>query len=149
MRLIRGLGKVLWFELLWKVLVLVVVSPLFQDVYQTYVASVGVSFNKIFAKLGSDYKKPDATTLITVDNFRQIVWPLPVTDLLFVGRAAGRVLAQHGVATIGQLAAFDRDALVALLGKGHEGYIESHGVRRPFSEWAVLEDCLAPRQRAG
>ena len=45
MRLIRGLGKVLWFELLWKVLVLVVVSPLFQDVYQTYVASVGVSFN--------------------------------------------------------------------------------------------------------
>ena len=79
--------------------------------------SVGVSFNKIFAKLGSDYKKPDATTLITVDNFRQIVWPLPVTDLLFVGRAAGRVLAQHGVATIGQLAAFDRDALVALLGK--------------------------------
>ena len=79
--------------------------------------SVGVSFNKIFAKLGSDYKKPDATTLITVDNFRQLVWPLPVTDLLFVGRAAGRVLAQHGVATIGQLAAFDRDALVALLGK--------------------------------
>ena len=79
--------------------------------------SVGVSFNKIFAKLGSDYKKPDATTLITVDNFRQLVWPLPVTDLLFVGRAAGRVLAQHGVATIGQLAAFDRDALMALLGK--------------------------------
>ena len=80
-------------------------------------ASVGVSFNKIFAKLGSDYKKPDATTLITVDNFRQLVWPLPVTDLLFVGRAAGRVLAQHGGATIGQLAAFDRDALMALLGK--------------------------------
>ena len=45
MRLIRGLGKVLWFELLWKVLILVLVNPLFQDVYQTYVASVGVSFN--------------------------------------------------------------------------------------------------------
>ena len=53
--------------------------------------SVGVSFNKVFAKLGSDYKKPDATTCITAENFRRIVWPLPVTDLLFVGRAAARV----------------------------------------------------------
>ena len=79
--------------------------------------SVGVSFNKIFAKLGSDYKKPDATTLITVENFRRMVWPLPVTDLLFVGRAAARVLAQYGVTTIGELAAFDRDALITLLGK--------------------------------
>ena len=79
--------------------------------------SVGVSFNKIFAKLGSDYKKPDATTLITADNFRAIVWPLPVTDLLFVGRAAARVLGQYGVSTIGDLAAFDRAALVTLLGK--------------------------------
>ena len=52
--------------------------------------SVGVSFNKVFAKLGSDYKKPDATTLITRENFKQIVWPLPVTDLLYVGRAASR-----------------------------------------------------------
>ena len=79
--------------------------------------SVGVSFNKIFAKLGSDYKKPDATTVITVDDFRQIVWPLPVTDLLFVGRAAAKVLGQYGVTTIGELAAFDRQALVELLGK--------------------------------
>jgi len=79
--------------------------------------SVGVSFNKIFAKLGSDYKKPDATTVITVDNFRSLVWPLPVTDLLFVGRAAARVLEQYGVRTIGELAAFDRQALVNLLGK--------------------------------
>lgn len=79
--------------------------------------SVGVSFNKVFAKLGSDYKKPDATTLISAENFREIVWPLPVTDLLFVGRAAAKVLEQYGVTTIGQLAAFDRDALVNLLGK--------------------------------
>ena len=79
--------------------------------------SVGVSFNKIFAKLGSDYKKPDATTLISVDNFRDIVWPLPVTDLLFVGRAAAKVLGQYGVTTIGELAAFDRQALITLLGK--------------------------------
>lgn len=79
--------------------------------------SVGVSFNKIFAKLGSDYKKPDATTLITPENFRDIVWPLPVTDLLYVGRAAAKVLEQYGVCTIGRLAAFDRQALVNLLGK--------------------------------
>jgi len=79
--------------------------------------SVGVSFNKIFAKLGSDYKKPDATTLITQEGFRDIVWPLPVTDLLFVGRAAAKVLGQYGVSTIGDLAGFDRQALVTLLGK--------------------------------
>ena len=79
--------------------------------------SVGVSFNKIFAKMGSDYKKPDATTVISRENFKEIVWPLPVTDLLFVGRAAARVLAQYGVTTIGALAAFDRGALVELLGK--------------------------------
>ena len=79
--------------------------------------SVGVSFNKMFAKLGSDYKKPDATTLITPENFQDIVWPLPVTDLLYVGRAAARTLERYGVHTIGQLAAFDRQALTTLLGK--------------------------------
>ena len=50
--------------------------------------SVGVSFNKVFAKLGSDYKKPDAVTVIDTENFRRIVWPLPVNTLLYVGRAA-------------------------------------------------------------
>ena len=93
--------------------------------------SVGVSFNKVFAKLGSDYKKPDATTLITPDNFRDLVWPLPVTDLLFVGRAAARVLARHGVATIGQLAAFDRAGLAALLGKaGGQLWDYANGLER-------------------
>ncbi len=79
--------------------------------------SVGVSFNKVFAKLGSDYKKPDATTVISRENYQRMVWPLPVTDLLFVGRAAARVLGQYGISTIGELAAFDRKALVELLGK--------------------------------
>ncbi len=78
---------------------------------------MGVSFNKVFAKLGSDYKKPDATTVISRENFRRIVWPLPVTDLLFVGRAAAKMLGQYGVSTIGQLAAFDKKALTELLGK--------------------------------
>ena len=79
--------------------------------------SVGVSFNKVFAKLGSDYKKPDATTVITRENFRQMVWPLPVTDLLYVGRAANRTFEQFGIRTIGDLAAFDREQLFQLLGK--------------------------------
>ncbi|MBQ3134652.1 MAG: DNA polymerase IV [Oscillospiraceae bacterium] len=79
--------------------------------------SVGVSFNKVFAKLGSDYKKPDATTVIWREDVERIVWPLPVGDLLFVGRAAARELERYGVTTIGQLAAFNRDALGQLLGQ--------------------------------
>ncbi len=79
--------------------------------------SVGVSFNKVFAKLGSDYRKPDATTVISRENFRTMVWPLPVTDLLYVGRAAATAFQKFGICTIGDLAAFDREALFALLGK--------------------------------
>ena len=79
--------------------------------------SVGVSFNKVFAKLGSDYKKPDATTVITEESFRAMVWPLPVTDLLYVGRAAASAFQKFGIRTIGDLAAFDRQALFTLLGK--------------------------------
>ena len=79
--------------------------------------SVGVSFNKVFAKLGSDYKKPDATTVISRENWRDMVWPLPVGDLLYVGRAAKRTLAQFGVETIGQLAACKPEMLEQLMGK--------------------------------
>ena len=79
--------------------------------------SVGISFNKIFAKLGSDYKKPDATTWISRDNYQQLVWPLPVTDLLYVGRSAAETLERVGVRTIGDLARFDRERLFRLLGR--------------------------------
>ncbi len=79
--------------------------------------SVGVSFNKVFAKLGSDYRKPDAVTVISRENYRSLVWPLPVSDLLFVGRASARLLAAHNIHTIGELAAADREALLLLLGK--------------------------------
>ncbi len=54
--------------------------------------SVGVSYNKIFAKLGSDIKKPDATTVISKDSYKVVAWPLPVEDLLYVGRATTRKL---------------------------------------------------------
>ncbi len=79
--------------------------------------SVGVSFNKVFAKLGSDYKKPDATTVIPPDGWQKIVYPLPVGDLLFVGRAAGDVLGKYGIHTIGELAGCKVEMLEELLGK--------------------------------
>ena len=79
--------------------------------------SVGISFNKVFAKLGSDYKKPDATTVISRENWKEIVWPLPVGDLLYVGGAARKLLKQYGITTIGQLAACSADMLETLMGK--------------------------------
>lgn len=78
--------------------------------------SVGVSWNKIFAKLGSDMKKPDATTVITPDNFHQTVWPLPVNDLLYVGRSTNRKLENRAIYTIGDLAKRDVHDLKLLLG---------------------------------
>ena len=93
--------------------------------------SVGVSFNKIFAKLGSDYKKPDATTLISPENWQKIVWPLPVGAMLFVGRSAQRTLAQYGVETIGQLAACRPEMLEKLLGKlGRQMHEYANGLDR-------------------
>lgn len=79
--------------------------------------SVGVSFNKIFAKLGSDMKKPDATTIITPDNFRDKVWPLPAEDLLYVGPATRRKLRERNIRTIGQIAQCSPGILVSMLGK--------------------------------
>ena len=80
-------------------------------------ASVGVSYNKIFAKLGSDMKKPDATTVITSDRFKEIVWPMPVNDLLYVGQATYQKLKRYYIKTIGDLAAADQRFLQHLLGK--------------------------------
>ncbi len=79
--------------------------------------SVGVSWNKIFAKLGSDMKKPDAVTEITEENYREVVWSLPVEDLLYVGHATKQKLNRIGVKTIGQLAQSDEGLLVRMLGK--------------------------------
>ncbi|MBS6366791.1 MAG: DNA polymerase IV [Clostridiales bacterium] len=79
-------------------------------------ASVGVSFNKVFAKLGSDYRKPDATTVFSRENFRRLVWPLPVESLLYVGRATQGKLNRRGIQTIGQLAAAQPAFLRRLLG---------------------------------
>ena len=79
--------------------------------------SVGVSFNKIFAKLGSDLKKPDATTVISRENFKHTVWALPAEELLFVGRSTKRRLNTLGIFTIGDLANADGNMLLRFLGK--------------------------------
>ncbi len=79
--------------------------------------SVGVSWNKIFAKFGSDYKKPDAVTVIDRNNYKNIVWSRPVGDLLYVGPATKRKLKNIGVTTIGRLASMGRDRLELEFGK--------------------------------
>ncbi len=80
--------------------------------------SVGVSYNKIFAKMGSDYKKPDATTVITRENYREILWPLPARELFGAGRKTAEKLETIGIRTIGDLARADEKALEKQFGKG-------------------------------
>ena len=82
--------------------------------------SIGVSYNKIFAKLGSDYKKPDAVTEISRDNYKEIAWSLPASALLYVGRATKRKLESYYIRTIGQLAQTSEDTLRGWFGKWGE-----------------------------
>lgn len=82
--------------------------------------SVGISFNKVFAKLGSDYKKPDATTVFSDENWKEKIWPLPVADLLFVGRHTAEKLLKINVKTIGDLANTDGEFISRYLGKAGE-----------------------------
>lgn len=79
--------------------------------------SIGVSFNKVFAKLGSDLKKPDGITVIRKDNFKDKIWCLPASDMLWVGRSTARVLKDYGIETIGELANTSADFLVSVFGK--------------------------------
>jgi DNA polymerase-4 len=79
--------------------------------------SVGVSWNKIFAKFGSDYKKPDAVTCITQDNYQDIIWKKPASELLYVGHATERKLKGIAIFTIGDLARRDPELLKLTLGK--------------------------------
>ena len=78
--------------------------------------SIGVSWNKIYAKLGSDLKKPDASTLISRANYQEVVYPLPVGDLLYVGPATRRKLQRIGIRTIGQMVEAGPDFLRSLFG---------------------------------
>ena len=79
--------------------------------------SIGVSFNKVFAKLGSDYKKPDAITQISKEHFKEIVWPLPCSDLLYCGNATTEKLGSMGVRTIGGIASLPVEVMQRKFGK--------------------------------
>ena len=96
-------------------------------------ASLGVSYNRIFSKLGSDYRKPNGITVITKDNYKQIVWPLPASELLFVGSVRKRVLSGVGIYTIGDIAQADPGKLSKLLGKvGYDLWCFANGDDRNF-----------------
>lgn len=82
--------------------------------------SIGVSFNKVFAKLASDMKKPDAITVVSPENFKQVVWGLPASDLLYVGRATSKKLKSLTINTIGDIAKFNPQILTSKLGKWGE-----------------------------
>ncbi len=79
--------------------------------------SSGVSFNKTFAKMGSEYKKPDATTEITRENFKELLWPLPAGELFGVGRPTNEKLRHLGIRTIGDIAGSKKEFLTAMFGK--------------------------------
>lgn len=96
-------------------------------------ASVGVSNNYIFSKLGSDYRKPNVTTVILQDNYKEIVWPLPASDLLFVGKERYKKLLTVGIKTVGDLARTDPNKLSKLLGKvGYDLWCFANGDDRSF-----------------
>lgn len=91
--------------------------------------SIGVSFNKIFAKLGSDYKKPDAVTVISKENYKDIVWRLKASDLLYVGPSTEKKLKQLGIFTIGDIANYPLELLRNNFGKwGDVLYSFSNGL---------------------
>ena len=102
--------------------------------------SVGVSWNKVFAKLGSDYRKPDAVTVIDREHFRQMLWPLAASEMIMVGRSTSRALEGMGIRTIGELAHTEPELLHARLGKmgpvlhAYANGLDSSPVRRAGDE---------------
>lgn len=91
--------------------------------------SIGVSFNKIFAKIGSDYKKPDAITIISRENYKDIVFPLSASNMLFVGKSTLKQFEKVGIKTIGDIANSSKESLVTLLGKmGETLWIYANGL---------------------
>ncbi len=109
--------------------------------------SVGVSDNRVYAKLGSDLKKPDGVSVVCARNRAQVLDPLPVGDLLFVGRATAKKLHAIGIYTIGQLAAVDPGALKAVFGKN--GVMLSHFARGDDTASVIAEDMQPAMKSVG
>lgn len=105
--------------------------------------SVGVSFNKVFAKLASELKKPDAVTEISEENYKIVAWRLPVTELLFVGRSTAETLHRLGVHTIGDLAHADEELLSRFLGKrGRQLRVYARGEDNEPVHWEKKKEDL-------
>lgn len=85
--------------------------------------SVGVSFNKTYAKLGSDLAEPDAVVAITLDNYQQLIYPLPLSNLLFIGKKTQVLLTKLNLQTIGDLANYDVSLLKSFIGINAEKLI--------------------------
>lgn len=109
--------------------------------------SVGVSFNKVFAKLGSDLKKPDATTEISEQNFKEMIYDLPASDMIGIGRATCRNLSRIGVDTIGELAALPLETLKLRMGKhGESLWYYANGLD---SSRVLPQECSMPVKSIG
>ena len=105
--------------------------------------SIGVSFNKPYAKLASELKKPDAVTVISKDNYKRVVYPLPVTDLLLVGGKTAETLSKIGIRTIGDLAEADEATLFKILGKrGRQVRVYARGEDEEEVKWQKSKEDL-------
>lgn len=104
--------------------------------------SAGVSFNKCFAKMGSNYKKPDATTVVSRENYKELIWPLPVSELFFVGRSTAKKLNSLGIYTIGEIASADKNLLSKVFGvHGNKIYIYANGLDdEPVKSYTDCDD---------
>lgn len=109
--------------------------------------SIGVSYNKIFAKLGSDMKKPDAITVITEADVKSKVWTLPVSELLYVGRATTSKLERYGIQTIGQLASMSPEILKGWFGV--KGLSLWHYANGTDSSRVMQKDFVSPIKTIG
>ncbi len=107
--------------------------------------SIGVSFNKTYAKLGSDYRKPDAITYIGRENYKDILYPLPVEDMLFVGERTAALLRASGIRTIGDLAEASPAFLTSSLGKVGE---QLRAAARGEDESPVIPPSAAPEVKS-
>ncbi len=91
--------------------------------------SIGVSFNKVFAKLGSDFKKPDAVTVFGRNEMKSIIWHLPCEELLFVGPHTEKTLKKFGIRTIGDIARMELSAMRSMLGRiGETLWVYANGL---------------------
>ena len=98
--------------------------------------SIGVSFNKVFAKLASEMKKPDAITVLSRENYQEKIYGLPVTDLWLVGGSTAKTLLRYGIRTIGDLARADEGLLTDILGKrGRQVWVYARGEDEEPVHW--------------